>query len=268
MKTFAQNLASLMPAGITLPPELIETFDWLEDQGWHTMRNGGQPEDHTLFIYPKEERDAPSASMVAFGGTTLQFTSHWSTPDASVDARVAEIATTSGDGGRAALWLDDDGKQQFVHIGHDNIGHITDDPLVFLQFLAMGYIEPGGLALTDITPMQAALYDAGAETPADLPEDETPIMPTALQAFLKTRFDLDMPATAADLGITEFPEYHEPDTTDPFAKWLNATMPEPTQEELDYMEELVRTVEELDLKDTDSSQTLMQKIGSLFRSKD
>ena len=30
----------------------------------------------------------------------------------------------------------------------------------------------------------------------------------------------------------------------------------------------MRTVESLDLKDDDSSQTLMQKIGTLFKSKD
>lgn len=77
-----------------------------------------------------------------------------------------------------------------------------------------------------------------------------------------------MPATARDLGIVNFPEYHDAETTDPFAQWITAATPEPTAEELAYELELMRTVESLDLQDTDSTDTIMQKIGSLFQSKE
>lgn len=82
MKTFAQNLMKLAPDWATLPPELVDTFDWLEDQGWLGIRDPGQPEDHWLSIYPAEQCDHFCASFVTFGGTTLKYTGHWSAPNA------------------------------------------------------------------------------------------------------------------------------------------------------------------------------------------
>lgn len=268
MKTFAQNLTALMPAGITIPPELIETFDWMEDQGWNHIRNDGAPKDHWLSFYPEKFLGHPTVSHVTFGGTALPYTGHWSTPDTKVDARIAEIGETSGDGGRVAIWLDEAGKQQFVHIGHDSIGIITDDPLVLLQFLAMGYPEPGYLPKTNITPTQATLDYHGVTNLSEFAPDEQPIVPTALQGFLKQRFDLDMPATARDLGVTDFSEYDDSQTSDPFARWLNSVMLGPSEADLAYELELMRTIESLDLKDDDSSDAILGKIGSLFNSKD
>jgi hypothetical protein len=267
MKTFAKNLTTLMPEGITLPSDLVEAFDWLEDQGWLHVRKEGAPEDHWLSLYPPEFLSHLGASHVNFGGTTVPYTHHWPTPDTAVDNRIAEIGVTSGDGGRVAIWLDETGKQQFVHIGHDSLGMITDDPLILLQFLAMGYPEAGALERTDVTPLQAALDYHGVKTITDLDPSEQPVAPIALQRFLKQRFDLDMPATARDLGVSNFPEYHDTETNDPFAKWISSATPELTEEELTYELELMRTVESLDLNDTDSSQTIMDKIGTLFETK-
>ena len=268
MKTFARNLIALMPSGITLPPELIETFDWLEDQGWHQLRAEDRPENHWLSIYPEDQRNHPGASHVTFGGSTLPFTGHWSAPDAKIDKRIAEIATTSGDGGRAAIWLDQSGKQQFVHIGHDTLGIITDDPLVFLQFMAMGYPEPGALEGTDLTPLQSALDYNGHENLDDLAPEDLPVPPVAFQIFLHDRFDLTMPATARDIGIGGFTGYGDPNTTDAFARWVTSVTPEPTEADLAYELELMKTVESLDLKDSDSSDEILQKIGTLFKSKE
>ena len=268
MKTFSQNLMKLAPDWATLPPELVDTFDWLEDQGWLGIRDPGQPEDHWLSIYPAEQRDHFGASFVTFGGTTLQYTGHWSAPNAEVDNRIFEIATIAGDGGRAVIWLDEDSKQQFVQLGHDTTGIITDDPRAFLQFLAMGYPEPGSLEQTDITPLQAFFDYHGVYDMDEIAEDERPVPPTAFQGFLKDRFDLDMPATAHAIGVADFAYYQDPDTTDPFNRWLTSVTPPPTQEELDYIDNLMRTVEELDLKENGRSETLMQKISRLFKSKD
>jgi hypothetical protein len=266
VKTFANNLAALMPEGITLPPELTQTFDWLEDQGGLVVRRAGAPEDHTLMIYPPELHNHPAASHFGFVGTALPYTSNWTTPDPSVDARIAEIGETSGDGGRLAIWLDDAGKQHFVHIGHDTLGVITDDPAVLLQFLAMGYPEPGYLPQTDRLPLACYLSNVGVDRIEDLPEQDRPVPPVAFQTFLKHRFNLDIPATAQDLGITPFPEYHDSDTDDPFARWIAANTPEPNDADLAYELELMRAVETLDLKDDDTSDAIMAKIGSLFTS--
>lgn len=258
----------LAPDWVTLAPELIETFDWLEDQGWLNIRDAGRPEDHWLAIYPPELVDHYGASHVTFGGTNAKYTGHWSTPETDVDDRIFEIATTAGDGGRAAIWRDGDGKQKFIHMGHDTTGIISDDPLVFLQFLAMGYIEPGSLERTDLTPLEGFFEYHGVDSMEDVAPEERLIAPTAFQAFLKARFSLDMPDTARAIGINDFHYYQDPDTSDPFNRWLTSVTPPPTQAELDYIDSLMRTVESLDLKDDDSPDTLMQKIGSLFKGKE
>lgn len=266
MKTFAKNLMTLMPNGFTMPPELIETFDWLEDNAELIVHRTGQPQDHALSLYTEEYKFHPAKSHFGFVGTVLTYTGHWETPDPAIDARLFEFGETSGDGGRLAIWRDESGKQQFVNIGHDTLGVITDDPLVLLQFIAMGYPEPGYLPETDQTPLACFLGDPGVDSIDDLPIKERPVFPTAFQQFLKDRFDLDIPATARDLGITNFPGYHD-DTTDPFANWIAAITPQPTEADLAYELELMRTVDALDIKDTDSSETIMGKIGSLFKSK-
>ncbi|KEJ91063.1 hypothetical protein [Sulfitobacter donghicola] len=267
MKIFAQTLSSLLPSGITLAPELVETFDWLEDQGWHHINDTGTPADHWLAVHPTEMLGHPVASYLAFGGTDLGYTGHWSVPDPAIDNRIAQIGETSGDGGRLAIWLDEVGKQHFVHIGHDSLGLITDDPLILLQFLAMGYPEVGSLQNTNVTPIQATLDHHGATSLDDFGPDDQPVMPTALQGFLKQRFGLDMPRTARDLGIANFPEYSDTETNDPFAKWIASVTPQPTEADLAYELELMRTVEALNINDDDSSDAIMDKIGTLFAPK-
>ena len=267
MKTFAQNLMKLAPDWVTLPPELVETFDWLEDQGWHHIRAEGQPEDHWLAIYPNQHLNNPSASIVKFGSTTHTFTGHWETPDPILDSRMFEIGGTSGDGGSLAIWLAENGKQQFVNLGHDSAGIISDDPLIVLQFLAMGYPEPGILEQTDITPLQAFFEYHGVFNLDEFLPEEQPVYPSELQNFIKERFGLDTPATARAIGINNFSPYGE-ETTDPFARWIAEITPPPSEADLAYEMELMRTVESLDLKDDDDPDTIMQKIGTLFKSKD
>ena len=268
MKVFTQNLMKLAPEWAALPSELIQTFDWMEDQGWLHMREGGQPEDHWLSIYPDQFLNHPSASNVTFGGTSLTLTGHWETPDPALDNRLFEIGETSGDGGRLAIWRDDTGTQQFVHLGHDNAGIITDDPLVVLQFLAIGYPEPEILEQTDMTPQQAffdyhGIYDMNKFSPED-----RPVYPLAFQGFLKQRFGLGMPASARAIGIADFAPYHDSEAADPFARWIAEITPPPSEAELAYEMELMRTVESLNIKDDDETETIMSKIGTLFQAKD
>jgi hypothetical protein len=247
--TFTENLTALMPEGVTLAPELVTTFNWMEEQGWHHTRGEGAPEEHYLSIYPAEVFNEPNASIVVFGGTTLAYTGHWSTPDPAVDARIAEIAGTSGDGGRAAIWLDGAGKQWFVHLGHDTLGVISDDPVVLLQWLSMGYGEPGSLEATDITPEQQMLEFNGYDDISEVFDDERIIVPTEFQAFLKAEFGVTPPATARDLGIADFAVYGDETSKDPFVQWMIKVTPPPTAEELAYIEELTKMAENMNFDD-------------------
>ena len=248
--TFTKTLTSLMPQGMTLAPELAKTFDWMESQGWMMIHEPGDPLDHWMPIYPPSIEEKSNTSFVSFGTSGLAYTGHWSTPNPAVDARIFEIATTSGDGGRAAIWIDDAGKQWFVHLGHDALGVISDDPLVLLQWLAMGYHEPGALEITDITPLASLLEYHGYESTDEFEEDEgLTIPPTDFQAFLTAEFGTTAPETAHALGIAEFDYYGDEESNDPLVKWIISVTPPPTEEELAYIDELTKMASEMDFDD-------------------
>jgi len=267
---FSEKLTKLLHPNMTLAPELVQTFDWLEEQGWLHIREGGAPEDHYLTIYPEEIADDPRASFVTFGGTSRGFTDHQDTPDPDVNKRIAEIAMTAGDGGYVSIWLDDAGEQWFVHTGHDVIGTIGQDPVKLLQFLAMGYGEPGGLEETDITPLEQAMAFSGVEDPADFPDDEGPtIPPTAFQNFVMSTFGVTLPETARDLGIADFSYYDDADSTDPFVQWMIQITPPPTEEDLAYFEELAELGKQMASEDFDmdaflNPPTFWERIKSFF----
>ena len=128
----------------------------------------------------------------------------------------------------------------------------------------MGHPEPGGLTKTSITPEQQ--YEQNGT--GLFSGDTAPLRPIAFQKFLKDRFKLDMQATAQELGIKDFHEYPDDASTDPFERWVIAVTPEPTEADLAYELELMRRIESLNLQDDDSSDAVMQKIGSLFEPKD
>jgi len=201
--SFADTLTKRFPGDQTLAPELMQTLNWMEDQGWLQTGRAGP----YMPVYPSSQMDDPTISFAHFMGTDLRYTAHWSTPDPSVDQRIAEIAVTSGDGARAAIWTDAAGDQWFVHLGHDTLGVISRDPLVFLQFMAMGYIEPGMLEQTSVTPLQDAMDANGITELTDFSPADLLTPPVALQTYLADTFNLTFPATAADLGIADFTSY-------------------------------------------------------------
>lgn len=266
-QTFASYMRARMADDIVLDNSLLHSFNWLEAQGWLTF--GRTQSDLILNIYPKDELDIPSTSLVCFGGEALPYTGHWAKPDPSIDARVNEIAKTSGDGATAAIWQDDNGTQWFVHLGHDTCGVITRDPVKFLQFMAMGYSEPGALPKADITPVEELMIYHGVDSPEALEAqgDVLPYPPGAFRRFLETTFNADFPETAADLGIADFTDYGTANPDDPFVTWLNAITPPASKEELAYIKDLHDMATSITVGDIDGTKNkgLWGKVKDLFR---
>ncbi|MEJ6393440.1 hypothetical protein V8J82_09250 [Gymnodinialimonas sp. 2305UL16-5] len=208
--SFAEGVRDHLPEGMHLPDAFAVTFDWLEAQGWGGVFRQADPgafSSRYLSIYPPEQMDQPGGSYVLFSfeaGPPL----HAPPPEAM--ARISMIAQIAGDGGTLSLWLDDTGKQWFVVFNHGTPHVLTDDPLKVLQFLAMGYPEPG------------ALFDARA-TPQEEAGGDTLTLPTAFREFLEGQFSVHIPARASDLGIVVPPDEVE----DPIRHWLDQVMPEP-----------------------------------------
>lgn len=205
---FAAQIRAALPPALHLPDAFAQTFDCLEAQGHAgTITPTGKP---FLSIYPEHQRDDPAASFVLFsfeGGPPLH------APPPEVMARVATLGQISGDGGTLSLWLDDDGKQWFVVFNHGEPHVLTDDPLIALQFLAIGYSEPGAITDPTLTATQQAAADMA----------DPPVPPEAFRAFLAETFNVTVPDRASDLGIT----IPADGALDPIRDWLNTMMPEP-----------------------------------------
>lgn len=206
--SFANTIRTALPPALHLPDAIAQTMDWLEAQGHGgTFTHGGEP---FLGIYPPELRDAPGASFVLFhheAGPPFH------EPPEDVTARIASIAKIAGDGGTLALWVDPTDTQHLVVFSHGIPHVLTSDPLVALQFLAIGYTEPGALTDPSLTADQNAAQD----------RTEPPLLPTAYRTFVEGTFGVTIPPRASDLGIA-IPADTAPD---PIRDWLDQMMPEP-----------------------------------------
>lgn len=211
--TFAEEVTARLPDGLHLPEAFAATFGWAEAQGFAVTHD--RPMDdpfrqRSLLIYPPSLRDAPGASYVAFSfepGPPLH------APPPEVVRRIVTLAVIAGDGGTLSLWLDDSGTQWIVVFDHGIPFVLTDDPLVALQFLAIGYPEPAAIGDATRTAAEIAARDGW----------EPPLPPAAFRAFLTDRFGVKTPDRASDLGITIPPG----DAPDPIRDWLDVHMPEP-----------------------------------------
>jgi hypothetical protein len=190
--SFADEIRARLPDGMHLPDPFAQTVDWLEAQGWDVSHDRPVSDDFTarhLLIYPLSERSNPAISHVAFrfeAGPPI------ASPPSEVMARIVTIATIAGDGGTLSLWLDDEGKQWITVFDHGEPFVLTDDPLIALQFLALGYPEPAAIGDPTLTPIEVALRDAG----------DPPLMPEAFRTFVTQTFGVTLPPRASDLGIT------------------------------------------------------------------
>ncbi|GAB5447069.1 hypothetical protein [Gymnodinialimonas sp.] len=206
--SFAADIRAALPPALHLPDAIARTMDWLEVQGHRgTFTHGGEP---FLGLYPPDLRDAPGASFVLFH---YEAGPPFHEPPNEVTARVASIAIIAGDGGTLALWADAADRQHIVVFNHGIPHVLTSDPLVALQFLAIGYSEPGALTDPTLTAEEQAAQDMA----------EPPLLPQAYRAFLESTFNVALPSRASDLGISI-----PPDTApDPIRDWLDQMMPEP-----------------------------------------
>ncbi len=209
--SFSSAFKAHMPANMVLPDAFADTFDWLEAQGW-----GGQLTYHPdpgsfaqnyLSIYPAKQMDHPNGSFVLFSyeaGPPL------AQPPDDVKNRFVKLATIAGDGGILALWLDDDGAQHFVLFNHGIPHVLTQDPVIALQFLAIGYPEPAA-SNPKLTADEQAKQDGGGP----------PLLPMAFRSFLEERFHVTIPDRASDLGIHVPPD----EATDQVRDYLDRAMP-------------------------------------------
>lgn len=229
---FRAAMQAALPGGLTYPPELLALFDWVEaeDLVRPFQRDIGRgPVYATLFpedAIARTENEEEGTEYVT-GGTRIGFfpntraeSQEWVTAwlgnaNAEALSRLHIFCRTGGDGSAGALWRDDEGDMQIVHLGSGSgsvwMGQIGATPLDFLRLLAIGYEEI-------CWPEEFPFAPDGPED-AYGPRSRYIAPNTAYRTWLVSTFATTIPQRGADI-IREAPSMDAAQSDDPFWQWM------------------------------------------------
>ena len=219
MKTniLLQQLEKALPEGMQIPEELDKLYQWIEDNGYYSENEGIRygylyPQDKLRESWKEEERE---------GGTDIAFSvlknidreevleNYYKKHKDEVRRRLLVFAQSGADGSECALWLDDEGHTQIVHIGSGSGSMMTcilvKNALDFLRLLAIGYDE--------------ICWDEDYPFPPNSNKDNTFVYPnTQYQEWVQNTFHTTIPKIGLEVA-NPHSMCDEP-ITDPFLKWF------------------------------------------------
>ena len=219
MKTniLLQQLENALPAGMQIPEELRQLYQWIENNGYYSENEGIRygylyPQDKLRESWKEEERE---------GGTDIAFSvlknidreevleNYYKKHKDEVRRRLLVFAQSGADGSECALWLDDEGHTQIVHIGSGSGSVMTcilvKNALDFLRLLSIGYDE--------------ICWDEDYPLPPNSNKDNTFVHPnTQYQEWVQNTFHTTIPKIGLEV-VTPHNMNDEP-ITDPFLKWF------------------------------------------------
>ena len=212
-----QQLENALPEGMQIPEELRKLYQWIEDNGYYMDAKGVRygwlfPEDKIKESWTDNERIG--GTMITFNVDEesyrnelleIQYKEHLD----EVKRRLLVFARSGADGSECALWLDDEGHTQIVHIGSGSGSMMTcilvKNALDFLRLLAIGYDE--------------ICWDEDYPLPPNSNKDNTFVHPnTQYQEWIQNTFHTTIPKIGLEV-VTPHNMNDEP-ITDPFLKWF------------------------------------------------
>ena len=212
-----QQLENALPEGMQIPEELRKLYQWIEDNGYYMDAKGVRygwlfPEDKIKESWTDNERIG--GTMITFNVDEesyrnelleIQYKEHLD----EVKRRLLVFARSGADGSECALWLDDEGHTQIVHIGSGSGSIMTcilvKNALDFLRLLAIGYDE--------------ICWDEDYPLPPNSNKDNTFVHPnTQYQEWVQNTFHTTIPKIGLEV-VTPHNMNDEP-ITDPFLKWF------------------------------------------------
>ena len=212
-----QQLENALPKGMQIPEELRQIYQWIEDNGYYMDAKGVRygwlfPEDKIKESWTDNERIG--GTMITFNVDEesyrnelleIQYKEHLN----EVKRRLLVFARSGADGSECALWLDDEGCTQIVHIGSGSGSVMTcilvKNALDFLCLLAIGYDE--------------ICWDEDYPFPPNSNKDNTFVHPnTQYQEWVQNTFHTTIPKIGLEV-VTPHNMNDEP-ITDPFLKWF------------------------------------------------
>ena len=206
-----------LPEGMQIPEELRQLYQWIENNGYYSENEGIRygylyPQDKLRESWKEEERE---------GGTDIAFSvlknidreevleNYYKKHKDEVRRRLLVFAQSGADGSECALWLDDEGRTQIVHIGSGSGSIMTcilvKTPLDFLRLLAIGYDE--------------ICWDEDYPFPPNSNKDNTFVHPnTQYQEWVQNTFHTTIPK----IGLEVVTPHNMNDEliTDPFLNWF------------------------------------------------
>ncbi len=208
--SYAEDMATRLPAGLSLPVEFRALFDWIESNAFF-MASNAYPDDQLGLLGTEDELRSGRVTAILFRVATPEqardFGRSWfrdSVPN--IEGRLVPFARTGGDGSHVAFWLDDTGQQQVVHLGSEGlVSLLGQTPLDFLRLLAIGYAEISGDCL-----------DEPNEPPSEIGRN------VAYLAWLLERYGVAVPTKTADV-LDEIPDVLAEASDDPFWRWVQRT---------------------------------------------
>ena len=219
MKTniLLQQLENALPAGMQIPEELRQLYQWIENNGYYSENEGIRygylyPQDKLRESWKEEERE---------GGTDIAFSvlknidreevleNYYKKHKDEVRRRLLVFAQSGADGSECALWLDDEGHTQIVHIGSGSGSIMTcilvKNALDFLRLLAIGYDE--------------ICWDEDYPFPPNSNKDNTFVHPnTQYQEWVQNTFHTTIPKIGLEVATPH--NMNDEPITDPFLKWF------------------------------------------------
>ena len=212
-----QQLENALPEGMQIPEELRKLYQWIEDNEYYMDAKGVR----YGWLFPEEKIKESWTDNERIGGTMItfnvdeesyrnelleiQYKEHLN----EVKRRLLVFARSGADGSECALWLDDEGHTQIVHIGSGSGSMMTcilvKNALDFLRLLAIGYDE--------------ICWDEDYPFPPNSNKDNTFVHPnTQYQEWVQNTFHTTIPKIGLEV-VTPHSMCDEP-ITDPFLKWF------------------------------------------------
>lgn len=205
MTDLENELTAVLGPGMRVPAELARLYEWITDNGQTSVHHG---RTSGWLAGAGETAQTTNIEFRADGDELLE---HWfGVDDPKVLQRVCVFAATGGDGSMAALWIDDDGAQQIVHMGSGSgsttVCLLGRSPLDFLRLLAIGYDE--------------LCWSSQWGRPPVGEDDEPVATDSAYRRWLAGEFGVTIPVVATELATRT--EMGDANPADPFARWVES----------------------------------------------
>lgn len=213
-KLIAQLQATL-PSGMVLPTELMQLYQWIEDNGYYVDTADGR---RFGCLYPQQELKDSWTDSTRDGGTMIEFLTedvanlkYWFGGNESEDItkRLCVFAQSGAEGSQCALWLSDNGEVKVVHMGSGSGSILScvlaDNFVDFLRLLAIGYDE-------------ICWNENFGTAPSEI-EDDLIIQPNVrFQNWVCDTFNVKIPTTALEI-VKTVATMDDDDSDDAFFKW-------------------------------------------------